>query len=60
MLKIIPLLVGVATTAAIVQPSLAMNPAISSNSASELPSSNLHAQIILQQFEIKPATKMIN
>ena len=48
MLKVIPLLIGIVTTTTIVQPSMAMNTAISSsNAASKEPSSNLHAQIIL-------------
>ena len=47
-MKVIPLLMGIVTTATIVQPSVAMNPANSSSSpASKQPSSNLYAQIIL-------------
>ncbi|MBO3458294.1 hypothetical protein G7B40_004930 [Aetokthonos hydrillicola Thurmond2011] len=48
MLKVVPLLMSIVATAAIAQPSVAMNPAnFSPSPASEQLSSDLHAQLIL-------------
>ncbi len=48
MLKLTSVVLGLLATAAIAQPSLAVNAANSPNSARALPSDNLHSQLIIK------------